>query len=100
MTKHLLAAILPCMIFLAACSGDEKKDSTKTTPEVKDSVKEEVKKPELAFDTLYTDFSKFIAGQPTLKYLKEVQAKDYYAEHFKFTDTSWTRTVDSMLNPI
>jgi hypothetical protein len=87
-------------LFLASCGGEEKADTKTKVVEPKDSVVVEEKKVELPFDTLWTDFSKLIAGQPTLKYLQDVQAKEYYKEHIGFADTSWKRTVDSMLNPI
>lgn len=89
-------------LMMAACGGEEKKTGT-TTNDSTQTVKQnpvEVEKPKLDFDTLLTDYSNLIAGKPTLKYLKEVQASDYYKEHTAFTDTSWKRTTDSMLKPI
>lgn len=88
------------IFFIASCGGDEKEKTTTKGNTPKDSVIVEEKKVELPFDTLWTDFSKLIAGQPTLKYCKDIQAKDFYAQHIGFADTSWKRTVDSMLSPI
>lgn len=93
------------LALLAVSCGSEKTGTTEST-ESTDSAKTKQDKPvvaempKLAFDTLLTDYSLLIAGKPTLKYLKEVQAKDYYKEHIAFTDTSWKRTTDSMLTPI
>jgi len=100
MINKLTSLALLTSLFIASCGSDEKEKTSGPTKTTNDSVVVEEKKVELPFDTLWTDFSKLIAGQPTLKYLKEVQAKEYYAEHVGFADTSWKRTVDSMLVPI
>lgn len=85
------------IIFTACGGGDDSRQ------QLTDSTKheEEVKKPEpLAYDTLLTATSEFIAGMPVSAYLSELQSKDYYETHKKFTDDSWTTTQDSMLTPI
>lgn len=89
-------------IVLTSCGGETKEgDTNADSTNVKTDTVAEVKKlPELEYDTLLTDYSRLIAGLPTFTYLKNVQGKDYYAEHFKFTDTSWKCTADSMLAPI
>ncbi|HLP12621.1 MAG TPA: hypothetical protein VK177_11865 [Flavobacteriales bacterium] len=101
MLNKFIGLALASALFITSCGGDEKKDTgTKEKPAGDTTAKAEIKKPELAFDTLWTDFSKLIAGQPTLKYCKDIQAKDFYATHMQFADTSWKRTTDSMLAPI
>jgi hypothetical protein len=101
MLNKLPGLALLSALFIASCGSDEKKDSgPKQKPVADTTAKVEEKKVELPFDTLWTDFSKLIAGQPTLKYCKDIQAKDYYKIHTGFADTSWKRTTDSMLVPI
>lgn len=101
MMKKYTLLLLTLATFIA-CGDNKKIDDKAVQPDsVKNTSDNEVKNlTDLKYDTLLTDFSKLIAGISTEKYLKDVQAKEYYAEHFKFTDTSWKRTVDSMLTPI
>ncbi|MBX7094066.1 MAG: hypothetical protein K1X56_05050 [Flavobacteriales bacterium] len=98
--QHTLAGIASACIILSSCTSSTNENKTEKT-EVKDSVKIEAEpKKQLAFDTLLTDASRFIAGMPTHKYLKEEQAAEYYSEHKTFTDESWKITQDSMINPV
>lgn len=87
------------LLWLMSCgseSNEGKKDKNKDTTEIKEVVKAQP----LPYDTLLTEAAYFIAGMPTTTYLTDLQAKDYYAEHKKFTDTSWKFSVSSMLDPI
>ncbi|HYG49984.1 MAG TPA: hypothetical protein VD905_03730 [Flavobacteriales bacterium] len=100
MLNKFIALAFGLTLFIISCGGHENKQTGTKEKSIDTISMAEVKKQELPFDTLWTDFAKLIAGQPTLKYLKDVQAKDYYATHRGFADTSWKRTTDSMLVPI
>lgn len=96
----LMGPIVGLTLMMAACGGETKETTPGKDSTTVDNEKPVVEKPKLDFDTLFTDYSLLIAGKPTLHYLKEVQAAEYYKEHMAFTDTSWRRTTDSMLTPI
>lgn len=87
------------ILWLMSCGSEStkgKKDENKDTVDIKETVKAQP----LPYDTLLTESAYFIAGMPTTTFLTDLQAKDYYEEHKKFTDTSWKFSVSSMLDPI
>lgn len=92
--------LLPVVLMIFVSCGGEKQGDKKDQPKDSTEAKQPEKQQPLPYDTLLTETAYFIAGLPAPVYLDSLQAKEYYAEHKKFTDTSWKFTVSSMLDPI
>lgn len=92
-----ICALLIAVNTLISCGDTAVETEEKVVK--KDSVIVEAPQP-LAYDTLLTESSQFIAGLSANLYLADQQSKDFYKEHQTFCDNSWTTTNDSMLSPI
>ncbi|MFN3341233.1 MAG: hypothetical protein ACK40M_00960 [Flavobacteriales bacterium] len=102
MLKLISPYLCAAVVLLVSCGTESNETSNKNDTLVKDSsVIETPKAPEkIAYDTLLTETSRFIAGLEASIHFGEHQQKEFYLKHKDFTDKSWTTTLDSMIRPV
>lgn len=97
--KSIFYSLAYCSVLILGVSCGSDQTTIKVEPIKSDSVVVESPKP-LAYDTLLTESSRFIAGLSGFSVLENLENMSFYKEHQTFCDKSWQTTQDSMLNPI